>query len=344
MLCWCVDYAVYHLNEDWDYYKKYNHVREELLDYGMPSYEAHRETYSELGLSEHDYAMLTSWIFADRDVYSLETMEGLLEIIRPGRREPINYQKLKSIIVNFIDLSRNYIIFYVLFFLFFISTKINSPTIFLFTLASLLLGIGEVCYLIYSGRYPERAIMIPILGAITVIAYFIGVQNQTKSSAISETVLLSLVALYSYYAFGVANMTEMERPVRTEYNTVSSLFSELSDRQENLYVWDIFTSANTLLPAYGPFDDFEYGAHSNSVFMGGWLVPSPIMADQSEHFGEKNNIFKLLAENENVYFITMGEYQCELIRQFISEHYNPEVKYKLVDSINGYSIYSFAGP
>ena len=134
------------------------------------------------------------------------------------------------------------------------------------------------------------------------------------------------------------NNTE-EYVYKEEYR---QFLSEISEKQENLYVWDIFAIERVLEGAYTPYEAFDQGVLSNSVYTGGWFVNTPIMADNAERFGEKNNPYKLLAESENVYLVTLAGMDINDTLSYIRRHYNENVQSQCIAELDEVAIYSFA--
>lgn len=53
-----VNHICYFQNEDWADYKRYNAVRGELLDCGLPGWADYREKYEAIGYTENDIRIL----------------------------------------------------------------------------------------------------------------------------------------------------------------------------------------------------------------------------------------------------------------------------------------------
>ncbi len=62
-------------SDEWKYYKQYNSLRTELLDYGWPDYETNKNAYLELGIDESAFNLYSSWDFNDCEKLDLQTME-----------------------------------------------------------------------------------------------------------------------------------------------------------------------------------------------------------------------------------------------------------------------------
>ena len=69
---------------------------------------------------------------------------------------------------------------------------------------------------------------------------------------------------------------------------------------------------------------------------------TPIMANNAERFGEKNNPYKLLADLKNVYLVTLTGTDINDTLSYIRRHYNENAQAKCMAEINEVAIYRFA--
>ena len=65
---------------EWNAYIRYNDVRTELLDYGIPSYEENSQFYDSTGISENDLDVMSQWNYGDNQVYDYETMHSIADL------------------------------------------------------------------------------------------------------------------------------------------------------------------------------------------------------------------------------------------------------------------------
>lgn len=99
-LRWCNNMA-YQWDEDYRYFMDYSYVRAYLVDYPLPEYQECAKELEEIGISENDYELITSWSFADREVFSLERMRHVLAIVDQCR--PRNYSSVKELLDRFLE-------------------------------------------------------------------------------------------------------------------------------------------------------------------------------------------------------------------------------------------------
>ena len=74
----------YYYSQDasYNYFSKYSSARAGIVDYDDKGYETYQEELKALGISENDYEMLISWNFADPEVFTLDQMQQIQDIIQ----------------------------------------------------------------------------------------------------------------------------------------------------------------------------------------------------------------------------------------------------------------------
>lgn len=220
---------------------------------------------------------------------------------------------------------------------------LTDPKKLLLLIPNFLLMIAELFYLVFGGRYPDRATLLIFMYAFVVIVYtFPKKEELTKArNSLMAAALLVMVAvgLYNMDINEIIENDAREYPYKEEYR---QFLPEISEHQENLYVWDIFAIERVLEGAYTPYEALDRGVLSNSVYTGGWFVNTPIMANNAERFGEKNNPYKLLADLKNVYLVTLTGTDINDTLSYIRRHYNENAQAKCIAEINEVAIYRFA--
>lgn len=340
VMAWTVDTIVYKSNAEWGSYREYNSVRGNLDDYGMLDYETNQEVYQKIGYNDIDVKMLSTWHSADDEVFSKENLQ---EIIQNKVKKEYSFENIKqSLKEMYNNVLKNNYLFYVVLALTLVC-GLADPKKLLLLIPNFLLMIAELVYLVFGGRYPERATLLVFMYAFSVIIYAFPKKEELKKAknGLIAAALLVMVAvgLYNMDINEIIENDTREYAYREEYR---QFLSEISEHQENLYVWDIFAIERVLEGAYTPYEAFDRGVLSNSVYTGGWFVNTPIMANNAERFGEKNNPYKLLADSKNVYLVTLTRTDINDTLLYIRRHYNENAQAKCVAEINEVAIYHFA--
>ena len=338
---WLVDAMAYKINDEWRAYKEFNRVRTNLDDYGMLDYETHQETYEEVGWDSVDVSLLSTWHSADSEVFSEENLQ---EIIQNKPQKEYSFKNIKqSLEETYKNVIKNNYMFGIILALMLVSALVDPRKLFLL-IPNFLFGVAELSYLVFCGRYPERATLLVFMYAFCVIIYAFpkkGEYEKIKNGLIATILIIMVVG--GLYSNNIGKMIEENNTEEYVYKEEYRQFlSEISEKQENLYVWDIFAIERGLEGAYTPYEAFDQGVLSNSVYTGGWFVNTPIMADNAERFGEKNNPYKLLAESENVYLVTLAGMDINDTLSYIRRHYNENVQSQCIAELDEVAIYSFA--
>ena len=338
---WMTNSISYRVNDEWKNYTEFNNnVRANLDDYGMLDYETHQEAYQKIGYNDIDVKMLSTWHSADDEVFSKENLQEIIQNKVPKEYSLENIkQSLKEMYNNV--LKNNYM-FYVVLVLTLVCGLTDQKKL-LLLIPNFLLMVAELFYLVFGGRYPERATLLVFMYAFSVIIYAFPEKEELKKAknGLVAVALLVMVAvgLYNMDINEIIENDARDYAYREEYR---QFLFEISEHQENLYVWDIFAIERVLEGAYTPYEAFDQGVLSNSVYTGGWFVNTPIMANNAERFGEKNNPYKLLADSKNVYLVTLTGTDINDTLSYIRRHYNENAQAKCVAEINEVAIYHFA--
>lgn len=338
---WLADSILYKVNDGWRNYKEFNSVRTNLDDWGILDYETHREIYQEIGYDENDVKLLSTWHSADSEVYSIENLQ---EIIRNKTKKEYSLANIKqSMEETYENVIKNNYMFSVIAVLTLACGLINWKKLFLLIPNFLLLFL-ELLYLVFNGRYPERATLLVFMYAFAVIIYaFVGQKELKKKQNGFMAAMLLIIVVGGLYHSGICKITEenhmKEYPYKEEYR---EFLHTISENQDNLYVWDIFAIECVLEGAYTPYEAFDFGVLSNSVYTGGWFINTPIMSNNAERFGEKNNPYKLLAHSQNVFLVTLAGMDINDTLSYIRRHYNEDAQSRCIAELNEIVVYSFA--
>lgn len=338
---WMADAITYKLNDEWRNYKEFNGVRANLDDYGMLDYETHQEIYEKIGWNSTDVRLLSTWHSADSEVYSIKNLQ---EVIRNKPEKEYSFVNIKQCLKETYEyVIKGNVIFVVIAILTLVCGLV-APKKLSLLIPNLILLYVELAYLVWSGRWPERATLLVFLYAFSVMFYAFPKKGEVKKikNGVLAVALFVLVVVELYDNGIGKRIEESNRKEYTYKEEYRQFLSEISEQQESLYVWDIFAIERVLEGAYTPYEPFDKGVLSNSVYTGGWFVNTPIMANNAERFGEKNNPYKLLADSQNVFLITLAGVDINDTLSYIRRHYNENAQSRCVAEMNEIVIYSFA--
>ena len=340
LFCWGIHEIAYRGNSEWKEFKEYDAAIIELLDYSLPEYDQNINFYRELGFSENDYAILKEWKNGDKDYFNVETLGKIVELSHELKKNTFNSERVDAVNFCLVLFSKEYMVVLLLLVFAFAVLYAGSDYIY-YILSVLFLCYGELWALLMKGRLNERSLYIPVLAAFVMISYF-GVLSETSVKKNLEVSLLLLaVSCFAYYGCGIYSVLNLKEGKSYNKESASAIFEYTSSHQDSLYVMEIVDHSGMLMAAYGPFDEVASMPHSNIATLGGWLVPTPVWGNMIEPFGEKYNVIKSLALNENVYMILPKDKDCLSVYYYIYEHYNTNVQVDVVEEIGEYFIYDF---
>lgn len=340
IVSWGAHKIAYQVNPDWKYFTEYNKYRTTLIDYGIPDYEENREQYEAINFSKNDYDMLNFWSYADTEVFSIEVLKNIIQIKENSKEVLPLDERIQQIADEFLKIANGYNVIYVVLFFFFISCICSDKKYFWFQLLSMLFSIGEILGLILVGRALERAILVPVFVALVLLSYF---QNEPKELGLVDykgIICFVLIGIYAYYMNGFSMIEKDEQRVYDSTYS-SAVFEYTQNHKDSLFVYNVAYEDYWLNYCYSPFDDVSNISRENMAVMGAWFVPSPVVTNIIEPYGDKYNLFECLSVNPKVYWITDGDYENSDFVEYMEYHYG--VRPTFIDDILGvYKVVSFA--
>ena len=76
-----IDIFIYTNNESYHFFSEYNVARSRIVDRAIEDYNLYSEELEQLGVSENDFYMITTWSFADNEVFGIETMKDIGKVV-----------------------------------------------------------------------------------------------------------------------------------------------------------------------------------------------------------------------------------------------------------------------
>lgn len=326
------------------YYNEFNEYRSAASDAAAIKYADHAEYFEEKGISKSDFRLYNLFIYADKEVYTNETVKNLaLSRSTKDKYEKNPIQLLKDV------LSPGTVIRCVFLYVFAISAVIlfvlfKKKRLELFV-SALFVAACEG-YLFFVKRAVARVVNpVAILGII-ILVYIVSSENspfegfkKLKKESIKRLTAFALAATVAVSALSVG--------VYSVYKYKNNSFrKEASDYinsdKENLYVCS--PSAFYLL------NDSKLSLMSNkdetAVYdiIGDWWSYTYYWYSALDKAGldeYKDNAIKLLLDSR-VRFITNYDFITELLTDYYSEHYGLNVYAEKVDEVNGMLIYKLS--
>ena len=277
-----------------------------------------REIYDSIGWSENDLRLKDGWFYYDKEVYSFEAFDRLLDW------EPvfIAYNPLRPLF----------------------RVMRRSPVAVLFSIALLILlyrrgpprarrqiAIAATFALLgamalgYSWRIPVR-VFVPMLMFVDCVAlYYAGRSAGALTlQGISRRarILLGILAVTLIVA-AVSNLFQVSRARAREYEQAEILFDELRTISTDL--GDLFVLATVLPIEYTFRHDLARKLSGVDYLMYGWPTYSPV----NDHLLDRRGIdrpIRALFEREDTALVANGN--TEVLAEFIRQHHGHDVEFQ----------------
>lgn len=358
IVAWIGNYFAYESDPEWKHYVEYNKYRAELLDYEMPTWYMHPDVYDSLGLSENDFWVFRDWMFADENVFSIDTLKTITELKQlPSEKGTISerYTKLLADMKLFIKEYKDFYVITLLSIALFIFAGRKNK---LFVLGSFLFFAGEFGMLILKGRLIERTFYIVALLAMITLAFYADSANDAGSARDADFVFgadvgirpgilrkaaypvaIMCIAIYTFVSVRFAGIPDLFKDRVYDKTNINAILEYAHNNPDNLYVIDGVQEGLLLIQSFSPFDNMADVHYENLAYMGGWQVPTPATLDLVRPYGNPYNVFELLATKDNVLWISVDHPDCEEFPKYMEEHYGKS--YTIIDQFGRFYICSF---
>ena len=318
--------------EEKAYFKEYNDVRTQLVDYEVPSYEEHQEEYATLNLSANDVINLKRWCFADSEKFPLEVLQKIASMNHN------NYFNLNT----FLKYVRDNIITHAIFKLCMILTLIC----FIFAkqrkIFNLLLPHGvflfTLLYLNYIGRITEWVLnSLWIIYLILIIFSVCECFPKIELSKIATRKAL-IFCLCGSILFNSEILFTRALTAQPLHGNLYHCINGISNTKNITYFCDV-TSIYTMSREYKILEKTPEGFFSNLFFSGAWFSCSP-----QENYAKKaagiENLYKDLLSKEDYVILDNEAIDQKLV--YFCENYSNSAKFSKIQDFYGYPIYKFS--
>lgn len=357
-----VDKNIYNSDEEYRAFLEYNSARSAVLDAPDYGYEAYREELEKSGVSENDYYVLRRWNFSDDEVFSIERLNKIADII--GKQKENNPMALGDI---YEQMQMRKVLAYpvvIACVILLVMTIILQKYQWLYGGIAIIIAIVLegyliarerlvyrveysificaflcICYLWKRGRMrfiENREQMIRMSVAILIVAggyklpllmensAYVGVTDEYRKDYLDEVFYDS----WSYDARKYRRVVNKEKPE-------CSLIDEIVNHKENFYFLDFRTTIQTLYFEWSPFENVNPEFYENCQYFSGITSKFPGMETIAKEY-KVDNYFKNLV-NDNVYIVDNEGIEQKVL--YLQEHYYPEARAELYKNAGGYQIW-----
>lgn len=300
-------------SEEWNEFERYNTSREQIMDFaGFPEYEAHRELYESLGISQQSYISVATryQVLLDENV-NASFMEAIEDVSGKDRRVDIGsmiHTFVDRHLVSYMDRPLNILVYFLYVSAICLILFCRKYKVF-FDVVALFLGRMTVwAYLMYIDRSTPRVTQgIYIVELFVLLAVIMGNCLWTDISgerrklpviAVSFILLGTLAISYRWglpHTRGIYHYNHSQMEYATCYREMREYFNQ---HEEKVYLADMVSFS------YFTKDIFaeEYPSVGNYVLMGNWVANSPWTDSIAERY-HIDSYEEAAIRQENVYFV-----------------------------------------
>lgn len=302
------DSYYYEKDEEWKRYKEFNVARAELLDAEIPEYNENVEEYTALGISENDLTMYSNWTFADPDLFTVDTVKGILKI----KENTISKKELIGVFFKeIIPGTMGETFFQATLILFIIWILFSRKKLWAILYEIVTFGVVNCCFIFIQRYLIKRVDFVVAFSIFMVIAFCLKEINMRTEKNIQMAVLLiAFIANLNIYK---ANIFDYDKDIKQRNREIIDTFSE---QKEKCYISTVYSSK--IAQAYDLFSNVEKGKLDNQFLLGGWETYMPTH-NNIQNYGI-HNPFRDIINNSNAYLVDDGG-MVNVIVQYIREHY-----------------------
>lgn len=337
-----VDYITYSGDGEWAFYRDYNDVRTELLDYEIPSWKENKEKYKEIGFSGNDVELFSNWILADFEKYNYEDLSK----VASWREKPkLTVLMAKQFMKDFLA-QKHSVLWFDLWLALVIACLLRNHVCRLYSMINAGLLLGEYFYLYYIGRTLPRVeygiIFSAIFGLVTCLMNYREMKSdpdvRLQNKCIAGILVFSLLFLGNDY---VSNYRDYYREIKEKgWEKPGKILESLSENKDSVYLLDPLSFMDTC-NYYAPYKKAPSYYQSNFYFLGGWTTNAPFNKKLLNQLGLENPMSDLI-HKDNVYYVKAAALSTDSEVLFFRENYDRNIGIQLVGTVNGYNIYRFA--
>lgn len=326
--CKIVDNLAYQSDEEWGKYEEYNSLRAQVIDHNFLSWAKYSDKYEDMGISETDVKMWSSWNFADFDNFNVDVMK---QIIKFDEAEKSFASYIKPFLLTCMQLfSIKIFICFLCFLILYIITEKKKDWISL-VFSALAVG-GIIFYLVYNERYGLPRINLTLWLAPSAVLLLLvnqkeeGIVWNTRMGIIIPLLLISFMGQELYSA-------AFERNSENYSAEMEELFKQTDENQNDLYL--MMTRSEKVTSQFGIWDVAPYGYRTNVYALGGWSTKAPYTNIILENYNVDNPFADI--KNPNIHVVSRGD--IDILIEYLRENYDSHTDAVLEKQIGELGIY-----
>ena len=326
------------------YYNEFQQYRYPASDEGRIDYKAHKDEFKEAGLSKNDLKLFKQFIYGDKVSFSAEKLKAISEARSFEDKYNINPVKLVKNVIKLESIPLNYIFYFAAFaIVLFILFKKKRLEI----IASTAFVAAAELYLFVRRRGVFRVTdPIAVLGIIILLYIVLDEKENLKELNIFKKLdfektakaVTALLLVFTILASAVCI-----KAVGHKYKDYSDITEVIQEDKEHIYLGAPL-SADNIYDQHLTLTTAQYNNVPVYAIEGDWWIYSYYWYSLMDKLGLE--IYKDKAINaildDRVLFVSRNKDLPEYLVKYYKEHYNLDVRYRLVDKYSGkMKVYDF---
>ncbi len=326
------DMYCYSSDPEWDSFRRFNTLREDIMDYNSLDYGAHAAEYEAAGILPGELAMLKAWNYGDTRVFTPEKLQQIRDILYRNNSHGLSLspwalkQTVRVLWENVKSRPLALLSCGLLFFLFFLPGK--REKLFLILFAGLFMA--ELWYLSCLGRTLWRAGIGSFLGLLVFVPVLTGADSPEVPEKERKAVpgfcrIISAGAFLGLFLLLLCQLPAaflspegiLARPAGAPLT--EAFFKEAGEEQFYVGGSSAFLIEREIEDEPLRLTGTAYGGYFRGFsFLGGWPVPSPSALYQVRQAGHADPMEALL---EGGALFAGEEEEARLLEEYLWEEY-----------------------
>ena len=293
---------------EWQEYVRFNELRSELWDYGLPEYDEYLDVYTSLGLSKTDYNFFYEWNM-DPSVLDVDMMQTLVDARAENEKSFEEFTAAYP--AEFLE--NSLYVFFLMVALFALCMDKRNWYVAIYSF----MAVMTFQYYFYNiGRVGLDRIDYSMWAA-ALVALLYGMRIE---SAKDVSVKWMVVAVALSLVFSVADYERKKEDYLNYTGVVRDFYAMVREDKENLYV--MLVEAPMSYYGFGFWEEARVGDLDNVYNAYGWETRLPVKESVLDKYNIEN-VFRDAIDNENVLFC-VGRFG-EGFNQYIQDNYGENV-------------------
>lgn len=322
--------------------QKHEYTKTAALRYATQWFHAHRsfngyyayyhgfypDVYRSVGWNMNDYEMIDKWLYADTSFFKPHDISIIQSHVKTQFPASNHLSATyRAVPINAFFSGGIYLLLaYILCIWCALSIKTHKGILFVTLIAVFLVAV----FFAYYVRILPYRVSVPIALYIGLLPFVLSEKIQRvpwRGHQVAATILLVLFLCAGWYVLGAEVADNGERRRR-----ILAVLSQLPQREDAL----IYVGGSSIpLQWLHPFEDYRF-IGTFALAGGGW--PQHLLPEQElyRRYGILN-IFVEAINSDKIYFLATST-QLDNYRQFMNDHYNIQVRYRVVRDFSRYEM------